>query len=287
MSNAQIASIIDDLVDIIETERGNVSGFMQNPRETPTLASMRHLDVSHMLAADQDDYVFGFNDTTPEIIWPIDVSLGLQNREGTWNFSRCRSIPPREARGRARIVAPKMLKIDLVALHRDSRVIGMTEYLSYINQTWIDATQTSYVRKHDVVGQAPLDHKHTAQKGIAYMAAALRHRYEWSISIGKPGSTSFRFATNASGVSALLKERDKGESGRRSALKSWITDHWRQSSSDPDEEIYVRKHLRGGETFMWRGYACEWRPSQYDLERAEAFKVERQLMGRQAVRPRA
>jgi hypothetical protein len=116
------------------------------------------------------------------------------------------------------------------------------------------------------------------------MGCALRQRYEWSVSIGLPGSTSFRFATNATGIATLLKERDKGEEGRRAALKAWVSDHWRQSRSDPEEEIYVRKHLRGGETFMWRGYACEWRASDYDAERAAAFKAEREVMGRQAIR---
>jgi hypothetical protein len=152
VSSAQISSIMDELVDVIETERGTVAGFIQNRNDTPRLASMRRLDVSYMLEPNRDEFIFGLYDTTPTVIWPINVGVAVKSDDGLWKFSEAKSIPPKEARGRARIISPKMLMLRHVMLYPDGRVIGASEFLSHINSMWIDATQNGFSRKHDVAG---------------------------------------------------------------------------------------------------------------------------------------
>lgn len=283
-ATAQISKVIEDILAVVDMEGRRIPGMVYD-KTTPSLRRMRHLDVSHLLLSEEDGFLFGLRDTTPDVIWPVNVGLALQTVDGDWNFVSAKSATPRDVRGSVRIVAPKMLRCETVTMMTDGRVFAGVEYMSWIAGKWVDARFNSVVRHHDSVRNMPIaDVDHFAGKGHMLLAAALRFRYEWSVSIGREDSPSFRFATDATGVHALLKDRDKGESGRREALKSWVTDHWRQSRSDPDEEVYVRKHLRGGEAFSWRGYVCEWSPSQFDQERNSAFKAEREVMGRQAIR---
>lgn len=284
VTSARISKIVEDVLAVVDMERGRIPG-MQYDKTTPTLRRLRNLDVSHLLLSEEEGFIFGLTETTPDVIWPVSVGLAMQTDDGDWNFATGESVTAREVRGKVRIVAPKMLKCDTVTMMPDGRVFGAVEHLSWIGKKWVDADFKTVTRHHDSVRNMPTgDVDHFAGKGNILLAAALRFRYEWSVSIGREDSPSFRFATDATGIHALLKERDKGESGRREALKSWVTDHWRQSRSDPDEEVYVRKHLRGGESFSWRGYSCEWSPSQFDRERNIALKAEREVMGRQAVR---
>lgn len=286
MSDAvRISKVIDDVLAVVDAERQRVPGMIYD-KTTPILARMRNLDVSHLLRTEDEGFVFGLTDTTPDVIWPVNVGLAMQTDDGDWNFVSAKTVTGRDVRGKVRIVAPKMIQAETVTMMQDGRIFAAVEHMSWISKKWVDATYKATTRHHDSVRNMPAaEVDHFAGKGHMLMAAALRFRYEWSVSIGREDSPSFRFSTDATGIHALLKERDKGKDGRREALKSWVTDHWRQSRHDPDEEIYVRKHLRGGEAFMWRGYRCEWQPSQFDRERNEAFKAEREVMGRQAVRP--
>lgn len=279
----RIAQIVDDVLSIVDSERGRLGGMVYN-KDTPNFSRLRHLDVSHMLVENEDDFIFGLTDTTPDVIWPISVGLAMKTSDGDWHFVNARTVTGKDVRGKVRMITPKMMAIQTITLLPNGKSGSATEYFAWAGSKWVDADTKQVTRHHDSVRNMMPDVDHYAGKGAMILSAALRHRYEWSISIRRPDSPSFRFATDAIGVRALLSERDKGESGRREALRSWVTDHWRQSRVDPDEEVYVRKHLRGGEEFLWRGYLCEWRPSQYDQERNRAFALERKMMGRQAVR---
>lgn len=285
-TSALISRVIDDVLAVVDMERHRIPG-MQYDKTTPTLRRMRNLDVSHLLLSEEEGFVFGLTETTPDVIWPVKVGLAMQTDDGDWNFVAARSVAAREVRGKVRIVSPKMLQAETVTLHLDGRVFAAVEHMSWMGKRWVDADFKATTRHHDSVRNMPTgDVDHFDGKASMLLAAALRFRYEWSVSIGRPDTPSFRFATDATGIHAMLKEREKGESGRREALKSWVSDHWRQSRSDPDEEIYVRKHLRGGEAFQWRGYQCEWQASQFDVERNDTLRAERSVMGRQAIRPK-
>lgn len=279
-----IQEVVDELVAVVSMERRSFIDLIPD-RSRPTLAKMRHVDVSHVVEG--DDYFF-LTGGTPEVVWPVRVGLGIRKESGVWVFQSMRSAAAKELRGRVNVVAPKMLAFDIVQMEPDGRCQGVTEYAAWINKHWVDAGRGTFKRHHDFAGNMPT---YKGEAGTFHtkcdlmMGHALRQRYEWSVSIREPHGPSFRFATDATGVRQMLKERDKGESGRRDALRGWVIDHWRQTRDDPEVEIYVRKHLRGGEQFAWRGYQCEWRPSEFDREQNERFRLERELMGRQAKRP--
>lgn len=278
-----IKDVVDELVAIVSMERDSFINLIPD-KSRPTLVKLRHLDVSHILEG--DDYFF-LTDGTPEVVWPVKVGLAVKQESGQWVFQVVRSVTAKQLRGRVNIVAPRMLALDIVQMRPDGRCVGVNEYAAWVNKRWVDAAKGAFKRHHDTAGNMP-HYKGEAEsfhiKCGMMIGHALRHRYEWSVSVGEPGGPSFRFATDATGIRQMLNERDKGATGRRDALRGWVVDHWRQSRHDPEMEVYVRKHLRGGETFTWRGYECDWRPSDFDKERNEAFRAERELMGLQARR---
>jgi hypothetical protein len=279
-----VKSTVDDLVNIISGIRKKMISGMITNADTPKLAGMRRLDASHMLA--DDDFIFGLTECTPDVIWPVDVGLAMKSDDGNWHFTRARSVHAKDLRGKIRFAVPRLLAIECVDMNPNGSFLAAVEHLAWMGKKWVDADYKTTVRNHDSVRLMPEERiDHFNGKGSMFMAAAIRHRYEWSVSIGEPNGPSFRFATDAIGIKAMLAERDKGESGRREGLRSWVTDHWRKSRPDSETEVYVRKHLRGGEKFNWMGYECEWLPSQYDVEKNAALKDERALMGQQAKRP--
>lgn len=110
-------------------------------------------------------------------------------------------------------------------------------------------------------------------------AIALRQRYEWAVSLGLEDSATIRFATDPTGMKDLFRIRDLPEGrDRRSALMTWVSDHWRQDREDPELEVYVRKHLRGAVEFKWQGMSAELSPARYDLEMREKHIADRQAM---------
>jgi hypothetical protein len=282
-TSKEIKDIVDDLVDLIGMKRGPMFDLIPDSSRVP-LERFRHLDVTHMLLG--DDWMV-LTECTPDVLWPVQSAWAMQQDNGTWHFQQARSISAKDVRGKVRLASRYMLRIDTVSMFPDYRSMAATEIFSMIGKRWVPSDIKTTIRCHDTVRyQLPEDYSHVEGKCNLAISMALRHRYEWSVSIGEPGGASFRFATDPTGIRAILGERDKGESGRRDALRSWVTSHWRQKRSDPDAEVYVRKHLRGSETFSWRGYVCDWSPSAYDVEYNDKLRVERSMMGAQAIRQR-
>lgn len=60
----------------------------------------------------------------------------------------------------------------------------------------------------------------------------------------------------------LLSSRDKdGEKSRRSALRHFVDHYFRdQETKSGDDEVWVRKHLRGGTECVWGGFTALLRP---------------------------
>jgi hypothetical protein len=114
--------------------------------------------------------------------------------------------------------------------------------------------------------------------GLA-IAVALRQRYEWAVNIGFEKSPSVRIVTDPTGMKELFRLREIADGrDRRDTLMTWVSDHWRKSREDEDVEVYVRKHLRGGRRFEWRGMECEIVPAQFDLEQRDRLIAERAAM---------
>lgn len=276
-----IAAIADELVELVEMERHHARHMITN-KDTPMLSRMRHLDVTHLLLGDE---WFVLTGGTPDVLWPISCAFAMRTPEGAWIFCCARSVTAKEVRGKVSRPAQKMLMRSVVSMDKHGVTVSMNEYASFLGGRWVSADYKPTTRHHDTVRLMPMESvEHTHGAFECCMGIALRQRYEWSVSLRINGGPSFRFATDATGVREMLRERDKDDSNRRAALKHWVVSHWRQSRSDEESEIYVRQHLRGGERFYWRGYEAEWMPSQFDVEQNKNLATERKVMGRQAVR---
>lgn len=122
---------------------------------------------------------------------------------------------------------------------------------------------------------------HDADKSIAHQMAMSRlldmayglaeyMQSRWSVYFCKIGSPGIRFPTTPTGARAAFALRDLPEGAdRRSALRHWVTEHWRVNSSDSQEDVLVREHLRGGAKFVWNGIHCRITPSDNDMQRVE------------------
>jgi hypothetical protein len=101
----------------------------------------------------------------------------------------------------------------------------------------------------------------------------------WTVDIKvEPCVPSIRVLTDAVGVRALLRERDKPTEGRRAALLHWVSEHWRSCRVDIEAEGFVRKHFRGAKEVNWCGYSCVVTPSAIEIGEAEQAKVARSVM---------
>jgi hypothetical protein len=180
----------------------------------------------------------------------------------------------------------------LSSLFADNRdrwcYVNASFYMALLNRRWIDASVGSKRWKAGVpttVEHTDPEHEHNS---ILIASAMTLHKYvTWYVEIGRDDGISFRFPTRPENLGTIFRLRDLPDgAARRAALRAWVTDHWRSDHRDPEMEIYVRKHLRGAETFRWDGYYCTIVPAQIELELNEALAAERAAMGAQAHRPK-
>lgn len=247
----------------------------------PSVSIFRGVDPALLYEGD-DWWIFNPSECTPSIVWPIDVCL-IQDKTEEFNFTmmRIRSVNAKDVRGYASRVSQFMLRKDVCADDRGTRITG-SGLLSYLGGKWVDAQKrTLWAGNAD--NPIPLrdDGKShgNLHLGSVAIGIALRQRYEWAINIGFENTPSVRIATDPTGMKELFRLRDvQPGRDRRDALMNWVSDHWRQNRRDPDIEIYVRKHMRGGTRFDWRGFSCEIIPSRFDMEQTDKFIAERAAM---------
>jgi hypothetical protein len=91
----------------------------------------------------------------------------------------------------------------------------------------------------------------------------------WHVSLGYEGMPMLKLDTDPQGARAVFRLRDIPEGRqRRTALKHWVTEHWRSTPATNDKSIKVGEYLRGAEKFTWNGLRCIVTPSLADLHRA-------------------
>ena len=102
----------------------------------------------------------------------------------------------------------------------------------------------------------------------------------WTVNLQfAPEAPGLCFITDPTGVREFFRFRDVPEGkARRSALVGWVTDHWRASRKDPNDEIYVREHLRGTRDFSWRSLSGSINIPEVDVKRNEEIEVRRKRL---------
>lgn len=84
---------------------------------------------------------------------------------------------------------------------------------------------------------------------------------------------SLSLVTDPEGAMAMFKDRARPQAGnRRTQLRNWVEEHYRQGRSNPGALVYVKEHLRGAVSFKWYGYNCVIYPAAYDLDKAKGGK---------------
>lgn len=192
------------------------------------------------------------------------LSLTEKNQVGKNGFGKItmhsfKTVSPNLLRGRLKTFLPRTVEISTCIIDQNAKYHQAQILFSWNGKKWVfnsnnmdGATATSLY--------PPMIHIATTLQ--------FYRRYNWRVVLGHPGCASVSLVTTPKGAAEMFKLRDVPEGKtRRAALRNWITDHWRASRlSEVDQDIYIRKHLRGATDFSWKGLNVKLMPSQYDVE---------------------
>lgn len=253
---------------------------------TIPIAAFQNISLE-LIYGDDDWWAFRPEETDPSVLWPIDVCILSPSDESgdadqfDFNLAQVTSTTARESRNKARVFSRFMVRHVHCGIDGDfnNRVSlratgGVARYAALVGKNWvysssqenwhaIDRAKAVYARDGGIrsAGENPL---------FPNMAIgiALRHRYEWSVTIGYDDGPSVRVSCDPTAIKDLFKYRDfDPASMRRKALMTWVSDHWRKIRTDADIEGYVRNYLRGTNVVSWEGLTVTINVPEYDLER--------------------
>lgn len=289
MKNAaqELKHCIDGIVSMLDADLKKyfTDARHGSPLYRITPQQFEHVDLSLVTQSfdGRDDWaIINADEEHPSFLWPFSAAWCVITEEDevcgrSFSIRKSHSIRPADVRGKVSIVTPYMVENNVMQLFADGRYYTTTYYMGYVGKMWRECLGGKVwhgdIQSTRITGRLDAEYEH---KAVAVtQSIALRQRYEWGVSIRKQGGASFLFYTDRTGIKALFALRDAGEKGRRDALRTWITDHWRQNRIDPDALDYVRRHLRGHTKFCWCGYECEVVPAQYDIELNDRLRLER------------
>lgn len=196
-------------------------------------------------------------------VWPIDSSLAFcgEDEYGRfWEFSRVSTLNPSDARGRLRIVTPKMLKMEGLHVSVKGGALSCVVLCAIVNGKIVDATK---------IGRS-LDGIKADLTAKFHYGASLRQHYHWSVLLGEGDGPRARFLTDPVGVREAFRLRDiPPGKRRRAALRHWVRCHWRQKRDmSADDRAWIEAYLRGATDFAWNGLRCRIEPSVPDQQKA-------------------
>jgi len=217
-----------------------------------------------------------------DAVWPVDIGTVVwkDHSEGYY-VGRVATVAPSELRGKVKIVPTKAVTISGGYLIKGKKWWAETSICGLVGKNWtcienalIRQSQSGVKGNTNQIFRGRADPQELNDSISMTLAIAMTERYSWHVAFGKTDGPRLLLPTSPTGCLALFRDREKSESGRRDALKHWVTNHYRDSSHSKADIIYVCDHLRGATTFVWRGLKCEILVSQYDLEKNEFFRVQ-------------
>lgn len=257
----------------------------------PPLTSFQNLEpLGFGMPDDAEWWLFHPDDCPADLVWPLSAGyVGAggagdeeSGGENAIRFGYTRAVTLKECRGYAHRFSRYMVRQDY-AQDFEGVLMTASSLSAWIGGEWVDAQKRTIWEGRDAESAIPTKQvadtpRERAQPRLA-SALALKHRYEWAVSLGLENTPTIRFATDPTGIKDVFRIRDLPEGkDRREALMNWVGDHWRQDRRDPDMELYVRKHLRGSSAFTWRGLRGAVIPAQFDLEWRDKLIAERNAM---------
>jgi hypothetical protein len=204
-----------------------------------------------------------------DVRWPMDVRVIANTDEpGEFHATIYRGLEANSIRGRVSPALPFPTMVGAWLLsegYADTVIFGLRS-----PQDWADITANRASRPAGADNE--WSRRIQVALGLAYLKPA-----QWRVYVSL-GGLGLEFQTDPLGAREFFRLRDVPDGKeRRTALRHWVTEHWRMNSRDPREEVKVREHLRGSTEFHWSGLRCRIRPSTVDLGRAMEAAEQRML----------
>ena len=222
----------------------------------------------------------------------FNVSL-CQVTNGLANFHQLRSIPISALRGQ-KILSPWFAKYSIFSMDLETGIgAGSEDVVFWAVNRWQrkDTQKESFTRfKGAAPGEviyvvADTDPEVTNRTCSMLSGLVFCRDFHWRVVIKTPEGNSFSITTDSKGAAAAFADRSGDTpSGRRSALRNWVSEHTRQTRKATDEgddllqTVFVRKHLRGRVPFRWCGLDCELVVSPFDMKQNERLAESRKLI---------
>lgn len=200
--------------------------------------------------------------------WVTDRSKGPSRGSFKYGLCRIRQVSAKDARGRL-VRHCESNYLATIALIDDGGCIrnAASHYGGFAAGRWYPERTPGHEFNKVIVDE----YLHQIRIGIALQASC---ENDWRVLIGWENSPRVMFTTDPLGVREVFRLRDiPNGASRRSALRHWVTDHWRRTGEEKRSE--VRAHLRGSVEFSWGGLRCKIVPSAADrMRNAEPTDVE-------------
>jgi hypothetical protein len=287
--------IIEALAFLICAEggRSEIDDYLPPIHKVP---AARFDGFEPMTGTGEDDWILVGKTAADQPMWPVDCAAAFPTAqygepddcwpEGTWQFTRFKTLVPKEWRGVLQRFYPRMVdqmqmfvrpngKAETIrtpyAILADGHVIspmratgGGHGMNSPTANYQIDAAWFGYRQGHTAGGD---DHRAIAMIG----GMMLRKRYLWSVLIGEGKGPRARLFTDIVGMREIFRLRDiPPGKARRAALLHWVREHWRKRR-DPtaNDRAWVKAHIRGVWSYQWNGLLCQIVPSESDIDLLE------------------
>lgn len=240
--------------------------------------SLRHTELHEN---EDDIWFFHPDQMSPDVLWPIDKSVltgvgpDIGWPDGTLQITRVESIAPKIARKLGcKIFSRYLVRRTTCFLTPNQEADYIVNVFAWVGNKWVIAADRK--RWQGVIGSSavhltlPSEDDDDGQINTM-LSMALRDRYDRHAIITSPNGLSIKLAMHPQVAMDFFKLRDvPPDKQRRSALRNWVRQHVRHISEGKTTD--VRKHLRNRVQFTWRGFECEYRPSEYEEEQNEKIR---------------
>lgn len=177
-----------------------------------------------------------------------------------YGLVRLRQVTAKQARGRLERSCQLNFLLARACVRRDGVIDrAVFNYAGYSQGSWV----TEPVAR-DVEANLTIKRDVERHSKICTLLQIVSEP-QWKVCIGWDGMPRVAFNTDSVGAREVFRLRDiPNGRDRRSALRHWVTQHWRERSEGSRGE--VRRHLRGATEFSWNGLRCRIEPSIADRE---------------------
>jgi hypothetical protein len=212
-------------------------------------------------------------------IWPLDITVAIPFPfaqddseghdpwpQGTWQFSRVRTLDPKLWRGWIAAVTPRMVEVGHMLTTPAGDCHASVNPYALINGR-IKLARSKGAQNDHATGLGMDDPTQELRAFRSHIALSLRRYYLWSVLLGEGNGPRARFVTDPLGVREAFRLRDipPGKK-RRAALLHWVRAHWRQRRSiSSDDRAWIDAYVRGVWSYSWNGLRCQIEPSIEDM----------------------